>query len=79
VASEAGSSNESLDGLSIISDAAVLTQAVKKINKMVTTSRSLACESWTRDQEVSEREESLGGNCCSQGTSENLYDEVEEL
>ena len=45
VTGAAGSIGESVGGLSTISDAAVLTQAVKKINEMATTIRSLARES----------------------------------
>ena len=51
VTGAAGSIDESVGGLSTISDAAVLTQAVKKIIEMATTIRSLARESRVRDQE----------------------------
>ena len=76
----AGSIGESIGGLSTISDAAVITQAVKKINDMATTIRSLAHESRVRDQEVAEREELLGQVIVAlKGQVSDLYGEVDNL
>ena len=80
VTGAAGSIGESVGGLSTISDAAVLTQAVKKINEMATTIRSLARESRVRDQEAAEREESLGQVIVAlKGQVSDLYGEVDNL